>query len=223
MAQSIYEQLEIPEKFREASIRKDQGEFISELIKKNNLKKTLEVGFAYGCSAAYIIHSTRNEHIAIDPVPEGWGNIGFKNLEKLGLLQHLKLIKDKSHNALPRLLEAGTKLDFAFIDGCHLFEYVMVDFHFIDQMLEERGYIMFDDAWMRSTELIASYLRTNRKDYREIKELPLNTLMFQKIGKDSRIWYYFREFYSLKNLIVNWRIMWKNKKRWDKEIKGRKY
>ena len=222
MAQSIYEQLEIPERFRDVAVRKHKAEFISQFIKENQLKRTLETGFGYGCSAAYIIHATGSQHIAIDPTPEIWGNLGFKNLEKLGLRQHLHFIKDKSHNALPRLLAEGTKLDFAFIDGNHMFEYIMVDFHFIDQMLEKGGYVLFDDAWMRSTQLVASYIRKNRRDYKEMKR-PDYTIMFQKIGGDRRKWYHFKEFYTLKGLIWYWKNVWRNKKQWDYEYYARKH
>lgn len=230
MTKSIYDQLEIPERFRYVSVRKNQAEFISQFIQKNNLKKTLEIGFAYGCSAAHIINATKSKHIAIDPKTEIWGNLGFKNLEKLGLKKYLTFIKDQSHNALPRLLEEGTKLDFAFIDGNHFFEYIMVDFHFIDKMLEQDGYIMFDDSWLRATQLVASYIQKNRKDYKEIKALPENTIMFQKIGEDKRIWYHFREFYTLKSMISYrrniwkyWRNIWRYKIQRDKEYHEKKF
>ncbi len=224
MTQSIYDRLEMPEKFRDVSIRKYKAEFIAQLIQKHHLKKTLETGFAYGCSAAYIIDATKSKHIAIDPSPEIWGNLGFKNLEKLGFEKYLTFIKNFSHLALPRLLEEGTRLDFAFIDGNHMFEYIMVDFHFVDKMLEIGGYILFDDAWMRATQLVASFIRNNREDYKEIKPKPENyTILFQKIGKDERKWYHFKEFYTLKGMIWYWRNIWKFKKRWDQEFYDKKF
>ena len=197
--QNIYEKLEIPEDDRSTSISKEQAEFIFQFLKDKKLSHTLEIGFAYGCSTAYIISATRSAHIAIDPYEESYRNLGIKNIKNLGLIRYLIHKKEISHLVLPALLKEGIKIDFAFIDGGHKFDEIFIDWFYIDLLLQKNGYIMFDDSWLRSTQLVASFVRKNRKDYREIKTPIKNIILFQKIGKDTRKWFHFREFYTLKS------------------------
>lgn len=81
----IYQQLEIPNGDKATSITETGGEYIYNFLKDNNLKKTLEVGFAYGCSTAYIISATKSIHYVIDPSQGLYFNLGLENMEKLGL------------------------------------------------------------------------------------------------------------------------------------------
>jgi predicted O-methyltransferase YrrM len=191
-----YDALEIPDQFRTTSINREEGEFIYSLLKKNGLRRTLEVGFGYGCSAAYIIAATQAKHIVIDPYQHAFGNLGLKNIEKLGFSQYLVHRKEKSYAALCQLLGVGISLEFAFIDGDHRFDTSFVDFYLIDLMLDIRGYVIFDDAWMRPIQLVRSFVDANRKDYLRIKECPQNFIVYQRIGRDERTWYHFEEFYT---------------------------
>ncbi len=194
METGIYEKLEIPEKDRETSIQKEEGEYLYCFLKEKELKNTLEVGFAYGCSAAYIISATTASHIAIDPFQANYKNLGIKNIEQLGLSDHLRLIAEFSHAALPNLLAEGIKIDFAFIDGGHRFDDIFIDWFYCDRLLNQQGYIFFDDAWMESTKRVTSFIRTNRKDYVELN-IPIgNWYAFQKIGVDNRNWDHFKEW-----------------------------
>jgi len=40
----------------------------------------------------------------------------------------------------------GERIDFAFIDGAHTFDHVLVDFFYIDRMLNVGGIVAFDDV-----------------------------------------------------------------------------
>ena len=46
--------------------------------------------------------------------------------------------------------------------------------------------MLFHDAWMRGTQLVASFIRRNRKDYRQMRCPVKNMILFQKIGQDQR-------------------------------------
>ncbi len=190
----IYEKLEIPENDRPTSIQKEEGEWLYNFLKEKDLKNTLEIGFAYGCSAAYIMSATESSHVAIDPYQEHYKNLGAKNIEKLNLSQHLRLLTELSHIALPKLLIEGAKMDLAFIDGGHRFDDIFIDWFYCDHLLNQQGYIFFDDAWMESTQRVAAFVRTNRKDYEELTVPMKNWFAFQKIGKDMRNWDHFEKW-----------------------------
>jgi len=199
----FYNELIIPKKMRVLPVNKSGGEFIYNLIKNNNLRSTIEVGFGLGVSAAYIIYATKSKHIVIDPFYKtAWNSsIGIENMKKLGFSKLLTHYNDYSHNVLPQLIKKGLKLDFAFIDGDHRYDAIFVDYYYIDLMLKERGFILFDDAGMRTTQLVASFIRKNKKNYKEINTNYGNFLLFQKISlKDSRPWYHFEEFHNKKSM-----------------------
>ena len=143
------------------------SEFLSEYIKEYNCQKTLEVGMAYGLSTVAICqtHSDKGSgsHIAIDPYQnKAYKSVGVLNVERAGLAQRLRFIEESSVTALPQLVAEGEKLDFAFIDGCHLFDYTLIEFFYIDMLLETGGLIVFDDLWMPSVRKTVSFVLQNR-------------------------------------------------------------
>ena len=56
--------------------------------------------------------------------------------------------------ALTRLCAEGERIDFAFIDGNHRFDYTLVDFFYIDKMLRLGGHVAFDDLWIASVRKV---------------------------------------------------------------------
>jgi predicted O-methyltransferase YrrM len=192
--QNIYEKLKIPEHDRLTSIRKVEAEFIFDFLHNKKISQTLETGFAYGCSTAYIISATKSPHVAIDPYQDRYRNLGLKNINQLGLESYLRFVKTTSHIALPNLLQEGLKIDFGFIDGGHKFDEIFIDWFYIDLLLNDDGYVMFDDAWLSSTKAVASFIRNNREDYTEISTPINNIFLFQKVGKDNREWSHFKDF-----------------------------
>ncbi len=199
LPETFYEDLIIPKKWRILPVKKAAGEFIYSLIKKNKLKSTIESGLGLGISAAYIISATKSKHIAIDPFykTEWDSSIAMKNMKELGFTNLLVDHNDYSYNVLPQLAKKGHKLDFAFIDGDHRYDSIFIDYFYIDLMLKKKGFILFDDAWMRTTQLVASFIRTNKRNYKEISTSYKQFILFQKVKvEDNRSWYYFREFHN---------------------------
>lgn len=203
MPANVYDKLEIPEEHRLTSIGKEEGEFIYGLLKKSGARNTLETGFAYGSSAAHILSATQGEngmHIAIDPFQSGYQNLGIKNIERLGFFQRLRFINEPSQLALPKLVEKGIKLDFAFIDGGHKFEEILVDWYYIDKLLNKGGFVAFHDAWLPATKKVADFIKKNRADYKEFrfeekeKYLAEKMFIFQKVRSDRRRWFNFENF-----------------------------
>ncbi|MGV8150458.1 MAG: class I SAM-dependent methyltransferase [Candidatus Woesearchaeota archaeon] len=202
-SKDIFDRLSVPSIWKTLPITRKEGEFIYDFVKKNNLKHTLETGLGFGGSAAFIISASGCKHIAIDPFYKTpWDkSIATNNLRRLGLSRLLKHYEDYSHNVLPQLYKKGLKLDFAFIDGDHKYDNIFVDFYYVDLMLKKGGYILFDDAGMRTTQLVASFIRKNKENYSEIEtEYPQWVILFKKIGTDKRRWWHFKEFHNKKGI-----------------------
>ncbi len=191
----------IPEDHRSTSISEEEGEFLYDFVRKKNLQRTLEVGFAYGASAAYIISATRGPHFAIDPFQDEYEELGLKNLRRAGLEHLLNLKRDYSHSVLPQMLAEGVRLDFAFVDGGHKFDEIFVDFYYIDLLLQEGGYVIFHDAWMCSTQHVISWIKKNRRDYQLVYSPIANLTIAQKVSQDSRPWVHFERFSTMKSLL----------------------
>jgi len=133
-----------------SSIDKDEGEFLQNLIRNNNLTQSLEVGCAYGISSLFICNAlsdkTSAHHIIIDPYQTTqWHGIGISNLEKAGF-NFFHLIEKPSEIALPELLTKGDRFDFAFIDGWHTFDHTLLDFFYVNRLLRVGGIVAIDDA-----------------------------------------------------------------------------
>ena len=207
-SQQILSQLEIPDEDSSTPIKDNEARFIFDFIKKHGIKKTLETGFAYAKSASHIIASTREKHISIDPFQDNYQRLGLKNIEKLGLKSYLNLREDYSHNVLPEIVKSGEKYEFIFIDGDHKFDGEFVDFYYADLLLEEKGYILLHDTWMRSTRLVMKFIKSNRKDYKQLPTGLRNLALFQKCGTDNRNGMFFKEFYTRKSTLSHYMIMW---------------
>jgi predicted O-methyltransferase YrrM len=198
----VLDRIDIPPGQRFVSISKAEGKFIEDWVRDHGLSRTLEIGLGYGASAACILAAHGGTHIAIDPYQqENYQNAALRNLEALGFRDRLTLYEDFSHNVLPTLHAQKQKYDFVFIDGDHRFDSIFVDFYYADLLLAQGGYILLHDAWMRSTQLIAAYIRRNRANYKQHRWAGLNLILFQKSGRARSEWHDFREFYTLRGLI----------------------
>jgi predicted O-methyltransferase YrrM len=51
-----------------------------------------------------------------------------------------------SYEVLPGLLAEGKQIDFAYIDSTKQFDWLLVDFFYIDKMLTTGGVLVFDDV-----------------------------------------------------------------------------
>ena len=71
-----------------------------------------------------------------------WASIGVRNVERAGFTERHTLVESFDYIALPKLLQEGARFDFAFIDGMHLFDYTLLDFFFVDVMLDVGGWVV---------------------------------------------------------------------------------
>jgi predicted O-methyltransferase YrrM len=151
-----------------SAISADEGVELQRLIQAYRPQTTLEIGLAYGVSALFIcealtaVHGSR--HIVIDPHQDEWGGLGLLNLERAGYGPLIECHKEPSHRVLPALEAAGRRVDFAFIDGWHTFDYVMVDFFYCDRLLNVGGVLVLEDTrWYPAIRKLARYIATHRR------------------------------------------------------------
>jgi hypothetical protein len=69
-----------------------------------------------------------------------------------------ELVERPSEFALPLLLEQGMRVDFAFIDGWHTFDHTLLDFFYLQRMLNVGGIILIDDVGMQSINKVVRYI-----------------------------------------------------------------
>jgi predicted O-methyltransferase YrrM len=140
-----------------------EGLYLQDLINSSKPVNSLEVGMAYGISTLFICESLMQvqakNHIVIDPYQSTfWKGIGTKNVKEAGYQNLVRFIEEPSELALPKLLQNNTRLDFAFIDGLHTFDQALLDFYFINRMLDINGIVVFDDADWPGISKVCGYV-----------------------------------------------------------------
>jgi len=149
-------------------IPREEGDYLYSLVRQLRPNLTVEIGMANGLSTLFIAQALHENghgrHVAIDPFQStDWRGAGLALLRKAGLESVVELREKFSHQALPELEREGVKAEFIFIDGAHLFDYVMADFLCSDRILEINGLIAFDDSDWPAVHQAIRYVLANRK------------------------------------------------------------
>lgn len=146
------------------------GRVIRHAIEVAKPKVACEVGLAYGISSLYILDAMQESGggrlIGMDPAQhdDTWRGGGLHNIQRAGFSDRYEFHEDTSQRVLPRLAEAGTRIQFGFIDGWHTFDHTLVDFFYIDQMLDVGGVVVLDDVGYPGLRRLAHFIVANR-DY----------------------------------------------------------
>ena len=169
-------------------INTEEGYFIQDVIRKLRPKVSLEIGMLHGVSSLFICDALSevgaSKHIVIDPhqnalnrdeyltsdTSPGRPPSGMTNISRAGYSQMVRLIAEPSYQALPALVADGCRVDFAFIDGWHTFDYAFIDFFYSDKLLNVGGVIVFDDMFMPAVQKLCRYVETNRHYTRYMPE-----------------------------------------------------
>jgi predicted O-methyltransferase YrrM len=156
-----------------SSIPPAYAEALYETVLRADPAIVVEVGMAFGASSLAILSALRDGNrdgrlISIDPTQSSdWKGCGLAAIARAGLEKRHELIEDYDYNALPRLLAAGLKIDFAYIDGWHTFDYALVDWWYVDKMLTVDGIVGFNDCSWPAVDKIIKFVLSHRK-YHEI-------------------------------------------------------
>lgn len=146
-----------------------EGAALQGFIRARRPRVTLEVGCAFGVSTLFICEALAevggHKHIVIDPDQEhGWKGIGLYNAERAGFRSLVEFHGESSYRVLPVLEATGERVGVALIDGWHTFDYAMVDFFFVDRLLDVEGILVLDDtAAYPAIRKLARYIATHRR------------------------------------------------------------
>ena len=185
-----------------SQISTSEGLFLQQLVKEIKPQLSLEIGVAFGISSMFICDELHRigakKHIAIDlgPVKKTGSDeldrfgLGLLNLERCGYGHLVEPYAMPSEIALPDLLRRGQRLQFAFIDGWHSFDHALVDFFYINKMLDVGGVVAFHDAGHPNIRKLLKYILTypSYQIFREIRQ-PKAVFSTQRKGVEKMIAY----------------------------------
>jgi len=133
----------------------------------------VEIGMANGAASLAILSALSQLGgdrllISIDPGQASvFGNAGLQNVAANDFVSLHRLIEEPDYLALPGLARQQLALDAAYVDGKHSFEYVLLDFFYLDKLLPVGGIIGFNDCGWTTIRQVLRFVVTNRK-YTEI-------------------------------------------------------
>jgi predicted O-methyltransferase YrrM len=151
-----------------SNVGPESGKVIERAIEATRPRMGLEVGLAFGISTLYILYAMQSHGggslIGMDPAQHDatWRGGGLHNVQRAGFWDRYSFHEEPSQIVLPRLTAAGTRIQFAFIDGWHTFDHALVDFFFIDRMLDVGGIIVMDDVGYPSIRRLCHFILSNR-------------------------------------------------------------
>ncbi len=175
------------------------GNLLYTMVRTLKPKRTIETGFAFGFSTLHILQALAENgsgfHEAIDPVEtQRWHGIGLANVKRAGfspMFRHLEML---SAVALPSHLVNQERFDFAFVDGSHLFDDILLDAYYIDKLLIDGAVMVFDDwNWMPAVRAVVSFIEKNWC-FRSLDVSVPNVRVLQKIRASTRPWDHFAPF-----------------------------
>jgi predicted O-methyltransferase YrrM len=143
-----------------------EGQLLQNIIKALQPRASVEIGCAYGVSTLYICEALTRlshpaRHIVIDPFQQTqWRGLGRKHLAEAGFEAHVMFKEEPAELVLPTLVREGVHIDFAFVDGWHTFDQVMVEFYYLNRLLRVGGVVVFDDADRRSVNRVLRHALT---------------------------------------------------------------
>jgi predicted O-methyltransferase YrrM len=180
-------------------ITEAEGQVLHRCILDAKPKLALEIGFLHGYSTLHILQGLADigtgRLLSIDPFqfdPFARG-IGVMNVRRSGLERHHLFWSGASQFVLPHLSQRNVRFDFAFVDGSHLFDFTLLEFFYIDKMIDAGAQVVFHDYLNPSVYAAAQFIEANLA-YAAVSCPEKNLRILCKKEDDSRPWYYFVPF-----------------------------
>jgi predicted O-methyltransferase YrrM len=179
-----------------------------ETVLKHKPFLVLEVGMAFGVATLAILTaldklSAGGRLISVDPNQSThWKKGGITNVVRAGLQSHHELIEEPDYLALPRLLASGCRINLAYIDGWHTFDYTMIDLWYIDKMMQVNGVIGINDCGWPAVHKAINFFLTHRR-YEEVnvglkpiysRKMELKRYLKGNFARSSRVLFQDRYF-----------------------------
>ncbi|GAB4438353.1 MAG: hypothetical protein Kow0031_20230 [Anaerolineae bacterium] len=193
-----------------------EGEILHAWVVALKPARLLEIGLAYGVSALFICdalgpQASVSYHIVDAFQQRDWHGCGVFNLNRAGYEGRYTLHEEPSELCLPGLLAQGYRFEFAFIDGFHTFDHALVDFFYINRMLEVGGVVVFDDIQLPAIQKLLAYISTYAcykplllpEQFRHHRVIRVRQMMgtppvriagFIKTAPDERPWNWYHDF-----------------------------
>lgn len=143
---------------------------LTAMVRRERPALCIEIGMAYGISTLAILAGLGDNGrlISIDPFQTSdFGGFGLDLVARTDRATQHQLIEAPDYLALPRLLEQGVRPGFAYIDGMHTFDYVLLDGFYVDKLLPVGGVAAFNDCGFRSIHKYLRFLLSHRQ-YEEL-------------------------------------------------------
>jgi predicted O-methyltransferase YrrM len=146
-----------------SNISAKEAEILYDCVYRLRPTLSLEIGLAFGISGLAILQALEDLgsgfHIACDPLQSDWLDIGVENVKRSHLEHRFRLERRYPEEVIPTI----PPIQFAFVDGSHLFDFSVLEFVLIDKKLQTGGVIGFHDLWMPSIQKLLRYILSNRE------------------------------------------------------------
>jgi predicted O-methyltransferase YrrM len=152
-------------------VSRESCQLLYELVERSGARQGVEIGMAFAVSTVCLADALRGvagaeaRLISFDPTQrhaDSWNSAGLWQLERAGLLGVVELRDETSQRGLPKLVDSGFRCQIGFIDGWHTFDHTLIDFFYIDQMLDIGGHIVFDDTLYPAIQRVVQFVLANR-------------------------------------------------------------
>jgi predicted O-methyltransferase YrrM len=147
----------------------DEGDLLYSLAGAVSGQNALEIGFATGSTAAYILAGLGDGRLtSIDYDQNHYARQGEALVASMAMADRHTLIEENSVLALPALMRSGHRFGLVFIDGWKTFDHLWVDTFYAARLLARGGYLIFDDGRMQAVRkcisLLVRYYKFSRLD-----------------------------------------------------------
>ena len=149
-----------------AAVSRRDAVVLRDIVRDVRPRASMEVGLGYGVSAMFIIDGLRQvggvRHHVIDPYQgRDWWSGGLFTLQRLGLQPWFCLYEQSTSEAVSDMVARGVRVQFAFIDGSHSFQNVLLDIVAVDRVLDDGGVVVLDDCDFHSVLMAVRFLERN--------------------------------------------------------------
>ena len=153
------------------NISRELATALTAMVRREKPTLCIEIGMAFGISTLAILEGLGEggRLISIDPFQNSdYAGFGLDLVARSGRAAQHELIEAPDYLALPQLLAQGQRPGFAYIDGMHTFDYVLLDGFYVDKLLPVGGVAAFNDCGFRSIHKYLRFFRSHRQ-YEELE------------------------------------------------------